>query len=69
MKPTQDQNILNNRQFILQKREEEILDPSSAIYKQIAYHHKFRKRTFILEPENEADDYNFIDHDEVKLKL
>lgn len=55
----------------MQKRAAEILDPSSVIYKQIAYHHKFRKRTFILEPEpvNENDEYNFIDHDEVKLKL
>lgn len=42
------------------KKVEQIMDPSSSIYKRIAYHHKFKKRTFKLHqtPESNLDNTN-----------
>ena len=51
------------------------MDPSSSIYKRIAYHHKFKKRIFKLHQTSETnlDNTNitkdFIELNEVKLKL
>ena len=50
----------------MQKKEEQILNPNSKLYKQIFYDYKFRKRTFKLP----SDDYDHISFEEdVKLKL
>ena len=57
------------------KKVEQIMDPSSSIYKRIAYHHKFKKRTFKLHQtsetnlDNTENSKDLIDLDEVKLKL
>lgn len=42
-------NLLGDKNFIKTKKDEQILDPGSQIYKRIAYHFKFRKRTFKLD--------------------
>ena len=60
---TKDTNLLSDKEYLICKKEEQILNPNSKLYKQISYHHRFRKRTF------KTKDTKFIEVEEVKLKL
>jgi hypothetical protein len=56
---------LNDKQHLIIKKVEQILDPSSNIYKRITYHHKFRKRTFKVEKRLEGDEDGDVDCEKV----
>lgn len=74
MAQVQARNLLNDKNYIKTKKDEQILDPTSVIYKRITYHFKFKKRTFKLDASHSVSDENQvewgkIDLDEVKIKL
>ena len=58
--------MLDDQHLEIQKKQEQILNPNSKLYKQIFYDYKFKKRTFKLNTE-EFKSISF--EEDVKLKL
>jgi hypothetical protein len=49
IKQKTDQNVLSDKEYLICKKEEQILNPNSKLYKRIGHEYKFRKRTFKTE--------------------